>query len=238
MTTAKTPKSTARICLPDIPRRESDEMTSYDQLHKTGSSHFLIHHFGNPETTLVETDRYIIMGPEWESAEGIHRYPDLLVAFNVDPVLYQDNNGYVITEQGKPPDFVLEVASPSTANTDLGAKREDYAALGIPEYWRFDESGRHYGIPLAGDKLIGGEYVPIAVTELADGNLQGYSEVLNLYLCWERGRLGWYDPATGQHIPTYADQRYRAERERDARMRAETRIRELEAENQRLRSST
>ena len=238
MTTAKTPKSTAHYRLPDIPQREPDEMTSYKNLHKFGSAHHLIHYFDNPETTLVEAERYIIQGPDWGAADAIHRYPDLFVAFDVDPIAYERSNGYVITEQGKPPDFVLEVASPSTANVDLGEKRADYAALGIPEYWRFDETGRHYGIPLAGDKLIGGEYVPIAVTELADGNLQGYSEVLNLYLRWERGRLGWYDPATGQHIPTYADQRYRAERERDARIRAETRIRELEAENQRLRSST
>ena len=37
---------------------------------------------------------------------------------------------------------------------------------------------------------------------------------------WERGQLGWYDPATGRHILTYNDQRKRA-------VHAEARVREL-----------
>ena len=58
--------------------------------------------------------------------------------------------------------------------------------------------------------------------------LQGYSAELNLYLRWEQGQLRLHDPATGRHILTYDDQRARADS-------AEARIRELEAENQRLR---
>ena len=56
---------------------------------------------------------------------------------------YVARNAYIISEPGKPPDFVLEIASPRTAHIDIGAKRRDYAALGILEYWRFDETGRH-----------------------------------------------------------------------------------------------
>ena len=237
MTTAKSLSSSVRYRLPDIPQREPDEVTNIDHLHKNGSSHFLGRYFGNPDTTLVEAERYIILGPHWDS-DPIHRYPDLLIVFDVDAALYRENNGYIITEQGKPPDFVLEVASPSTALTDLGAKRNDYAKLGIGEYWRFDSTGEHYGAPLAGDRLVDGVYAPIAIGELDDGNLQGYSEALNLYLRWEEGRLGWYDPATGEHIPTYDYQLHRAEMEREARIQAEARVRELEAENRRLRSST
>ena len=235
MTTAKSPESGVRYRLPDIPQREPDEMTNYDHLHKTGSSHFLIYYFGNPGATLVEAERYIIQGPDWGDSDSIHRYPDLFVAFNVDAALYRENNGYIITEQGKPPDFVLEVASPSTASTDLGAKRNDYATLGIGEYWRFDATGEHYGVPLAGDRLVDGVYAPLAIEELADGALQGYSEALDLYLRWERGQLGWYNPATGLHIPTFEEQVRQAENEREARIQAEARIRELEAENRRLR---
>ena len=50
------------------------------------------------------------------------------------------------------------------------------------------------------------------------------------------GRLGWYDPATGEHIPTFESERDRAYAEREARSvaeagreAAEARIRELEA---------
>ena len=58
--------------------------------------------------------------------------PDLLIAFNVHPEAYRNNNGYIISEQGKPPDFVMEIPSRSTGREDATRKRDDYAALGIP----------------------------------------------------------------------------------------------------------
>ncbi len=235
MTTSKTPEYQGRYRLPDPPQREPDELTNYDHLHKTGSSLHLARHFGSPETTLVEADRWIVPYPHYGTPR--RRRPDLLVAFNVDPAAYESSNGYIISEQGKPPDFVLEVASPSTAEIDVGDKREDYAALGIPEYWRFDRTGEYHGARLAGDRLVDGVYVPMPIEELAEGSLQGYSAVLDLYLRWEHGQLGWYDPATGQHIPTYDYQRGRADNEREARIRAEDQVRNLEAEIRRLRGT-
>ena len=212
--------SPGRFRLPDIPQREPDEVSQFDHLFKTGRSHALAVHLGNPETTLVEADRWIIVEPG--TFRELARYPDLLVAFDVDPEAYVASNGYIISEQGKPPDFVLEVASASTANTDIGAKRDDYARMLIPEYWRFDKTGQYHGTRLAGERLVNGVYVPIDIEELPEDVLQGYSEALGLYLRWERGELGWYDPATGQHIATFDTERARADR-------AEARIRELEA---------
>ena len=229
-----TSPSPGRFRLPDIPEREPDEVTQFDELFKTGRSHALAVHLGNPETTLVEADRWIIAEPG--TYRDLARYPDLLVAFGVDPSAYEASNGYVISEQGKPPDFVLEVASQSTADTDTGAKRDDYARLGILEYWRFDKTGQHHGTRLAGDRLENGVYVPIDIDELSEEVLQGYSEALGLYLRWERGELGWHDPATGRHIATFDTERARADNaearadaERAARMQAEERIRQLEA---------
>ena len=66
--------------------------------------------------------------------------PDLLIAMGADPETYRENNGYIISEQGKPPDFALEIASRSTGRQDVVEKRMTYADLGIPEYWRFDET--------------------------------------------------------------------------------------------------
>ena len=146
----------------------------------------------------------------------------------VDPAAYHESNGYIIGEQGKPPDFVLEVASASTAGQDTGPKRLDYEALGVAEYWRFDETGEHHKTRLAGDRLANGVYEPIAVEELEGGVLQGYSAALNLFIRWEHGRLAWHDPATGQHIATFESERARAESEREARLAAEARVRELE----------
>ena len=48
-----------------------------------------------------------------------------------------------------------------------------YAALGIPEYWRFDETGKFHGARLAGDRLVQGRYEPVAIEEVEDGVLQG-----------------------------------------------------------------
>ena len=229
MTSAKTPQPPARFQLPDPPERHPDEVTSYDQVHLPGNSHFLLQHLGNPETTLIAAERYVVMAPRIGRG-AIRRSPDLFIAFDVDPQAYRDSNGYIISEQGKPPDFALEVASPSTADVDTGAKRDDYAALGILEYWRFDETGQHHGTRLAGERLVDGEYQPIPIEELPDGSLQGYSAVLNLYLRWEDGQLGWYDPATGRHIPTFEEERAgRIEAEARAE-RAEARVRELEEE--------
>ena len=236
----ETTETKPRFRLPEPPQREPDEMTSYDHLHKLGNSLHLSRHFGNEDTTLVAAERWITKAPGDRTVSL--RRPDLLVAFDVSPQDYEDSNGYVISEQGKPPDFVLEIASPSTAEIDTGPKRRDYAALGIPEYWRFDHEGKDHGTRLAGDRLTGEHYTPIPIAELPGGILQGYSAALNLILRWNNGRLEWIDPATGEHIATFDALREQAEQEREGRLRereradrAEALLREAEEEIRRLR---
>ena len=215
--------------LPDPPEDRYDEkMTSAKHLGLTGSFHHLIHHLGNPETTIVGTERYLVAAPVRNMAGS--RYPDLLIALNVDPEAYERSNGYIIDEQGKPPDFVLEIASPSTGIIDVTTKRADYAAMGILEYWRFDETGEHHGARLAGDRLVGNRYVPIPIDPLPGDILQGHSLALNILLRWEQRRLGWHDPATEEHIATFTSERADRIRERDRADRAEARIRQLEAQ--------
>ena len=177
----KTAQPSPRYRLPDPPEPHPDDMTSAKHLALTGNAHHLIHHFGNPDTTLVAAERYIVLAPH-PGRDAIRRSPDLLIAFNVDPQAYEESNGYIISEQSKPPDFVLEVASPRTGHIDVGEKRDDYAALGIPEYWRFDETetGRYHGARLAGERLENGQYAPIPIDELDVDVLQGYSPILNL----------------------------------------------------------
>ena len=211
---------------PDPPEDQEDKMTSFKRLAATGNVHFLSDHLGNPETTLVGGELYLAPVPT-TNMTGV-RYPDLFVAFGVNPAAYHARNAYVISEQGKPPDFVLEIASRSSGRTDTGPKRRDYAALLIPEYWRFDETGEYHGARLAGDRLVNGAYVAIDIEELDDGSLQGYSAALGLYLRWERGELVFYDPATGLPIASLDSER-EARRAAEARAEAaEARIRELE----------
>jgi Uma2 family endonuclease len=215
----KTTQARKPFVFPDPPEDPEDKMTSFDRLAATGNVYHLIQHLGSPETTLVAGEHYLALAPT-RSLAGV-RYPDLLVAFGVDPAAYKASNAYVISEQSKPPDFVLEIASRSSGRIDVTDKRRDYAALHIGEYWRFDETGQHHGVRLAGERLVDGEYAAIDIEELPDGRLQGYSAALDLNLCWVGGELMFYDPATGRPIATLADERARA----DA---AEARVRELE----------
>ena len=218
MTTANTTGTRSR--LPDPPEREPDDMTSFDHLARNGIAYRLAHHLGQPDTTIVSGKRYLVEEPGTLAVD--RAYPDLLVAFNAAPQAYRDSNAYIIAEQGKPPDFVLEFASAATAGNDTGHKRLWYAGLWIPEYWRFDETGNDHGARLAGDRLAEGRYEPIAIEEPEDGVLQGYSGVLNLHVRWERGQLELRDPSTGQPIASLEA--------------AERQVQELQEELRRLRS--
>ena len=244
-TFARTPQVREHIVFPDPPEDPDDKMTNFRHLGMTGTAHSLAVHLGNPETTVVDGEHYLALRPT-QDMTGV-RYPDLLVAFGVNPEGYYASNAYVISEQGKPPDFVLEVASGSTGRVDVTDKRRDYAGLGIGEYWRFDETGEYHGARLAGDRLVDGEYVPVEIETLPNGALQGYSRVLNLYLRWADGEFSFWDPATDELIfnlegqiaraeaaEAYAEtERARADSEQEGRLTAEARVRELE---ERLRS--
>ena len=136
----------------------------------------------------------------------------------------------------------MEVASFRTADRDYTIKRRGYAEYGIPEYWRFDNTGgEYYPEPLAGDRLADGEYQPIPITRLDNDRLLGHSDVLNLDLCWEYGQLRWWDPATRRYLDTHEEEANGRIAERDARIAAEAqrdaalaRIRQL-ADELRLR---
>ena len=149
------------------PRRESDEMAAnFHHLTINGGAFHLAKHFGRPATIVFGGDRYLVLFPPSDMTEI--RYPDMLIAFDADLEAYHRSNGYIISEPSKPPDFVLEIGSPFMGHVDTGAKRDDYAAFGIPEYWRFGETGRSYGACLAGDRLVAGVYRPVAIEELEE----------------------------------------------------------------------
>lgn len=181
---------------PDFPPRDDMQNTLY--LHYDGHQPVLRRHLGNEDTTLVLSEVPVRWTPS--QVEG-HRIPDLMIAFDVDVSLIIRQNGFSIRDQGKPPDFVLEVASESTGRRDIVGKRRDYANFGIPEYWRFDlTGGTRHGAPMAGDILVGGVYEPAEIIEIEPGHLHGHSIVLNLNVCWNHEKLRWYNPATGEHL--------------------------------------
>ena len=241
MTTARVETAKqAHVRFPDIPERTPDDMTSAKAIHLNGKSHYLDRYFADRPNTLVDAEHYISRIPNRDMTGVV--YPDLLVSFNANLQALEQSNAYVISEQGKPPDFILEIASRRTRRTDKTIKRDIYAGLEVPEYWRFDEKPTRTNPGLAGDRLVEGRYEPVSIEVLPDGRLRGYSAVLNLILEWHDGQLNWIDPATGEHIPTFdqeRDARLRAEtqaqQERNARLSTEARNRELEAEISRLK---
>ncbi len=129
--------------------------------------------------------------------------PDCIVTFGVDPQAIVARNGYVISEVGKPPDFVLEVASRSTGRRDYTVKREGYAAYGVREYWRIDHTGGEFhDAALAGDTLIGNHYEAMEIHHESDGLIWGHSPILGLDICWDKEQIRLRDPSTGAFIPT------------------------------------
>ena len=217
------------VRFPDAP---PEEMTAYYSVHFPGHAPSLAEHFGNQGSTVIISE--IAAGLfATASREGI-LYPDLLVAFNADPEAVVARNGYLIPEHGKPPDFVLEVASESTSENDETYKRTRYAAMGVPEYWRFDRTGDYYESPLAGDRLEDGAYVPIPIHQTDDEHLWGHSEALNLVLCWEEGHLRFWEPVSRDYLDTFAEKSARAAAERQARLEAEARADAAEACARRL----
>ena len=205
--------------LPDIPEKHPDDMTSFKHLAETSNVGRIKIRLGQPETTIVSGELYICAAPG-----SPVRYPDLMVAFDADPELYEANNGYVVSFQGKPPDLVLEIASRHTGHVDTGVKVDFYAGLGVGEYWRFDKTGEFHKTRLAGDRLVNGQYEPIPIRELPSGELRGYSEALGLYFCWREGQLDWYDPNTEDYIPSQESERRRADTERRLREQERQRV--------------
>lgn len=179
-----------------------DTVTTFTHLNFPAYPAALARYLGNPETTLILSEVAAALFPT-ASREGL-RYPDLLIALNVNPELWEARNGYLIPEQGKPPDFVLEIASESTGREDETVKRDDYEAMGVLEYWRFDHTGGEFhSAPLAGDRLVDGRYRPIDIKRVSDEIYRGHSDALNLDLCWEHGSLRWYDPVAQRHLQSY-----------------------------------
>ena len=238
--TTKLERSTAVIEeLPDPPEKTDMQQDR----HYVPARSTLEAHFVKRGDVLVAGNGYLIVSRgsvrDWKD----HFYPDCVVAFGVDPETIIDTNGYVISEVGKPPDFVLEIASETTTQRDETVKRKGYAEMGVSEYWRFDGSGKgRYSQPLAGDRLVVGSYEAIELNEESDGEMRGYSRALSLYLCSEGRRLRLWDPATREYLPTHvkALEAYaQAAAERDtakaALMEAENRAAEAKAELARLR---
>jgi Uma2 family endonuclease len=156
-----------------------------------------------------------------------HLSPDVFV---VKGVAKHQRGNYLIWEEGRGPDIVIEITSPSTRDEDLDQKMTLYRdVLKVSEYFLFDPRLEYLDPPLQGYRLLDGQYVPI---EPVDGRLP--SEVLGLHLDPDGRTLRLYNPATGERLPTTAERLEYAdevvEEERDGRREAESKWQKAEAE--------
>ena len=215
-----------RPMLPDPPRKVDLQGAMY--FSRTGVMNSIGRHLGSypfrpGSTTLVAGNGYICPArADWPGAP----YPNMMIAFDVDPAAIFDANGYVISEAGKPPDFVLEMGYDDTYLPAYPDKKADYQRFAIPEYWRYDHTGgKYYGAALDGYRLSpDGVYRPIEIRAEPDGVIWGYSEVLKLSLCWVARRLRFWDYNKGRYVRDPSEEQAARIAEQDARIAAEKRV--------------
>ena len=145
--------------------------------------------------------------------------PDTFVVFGVED---HKRMNYKVWEEGKGPDFVLEVASPNTWREDVERKPGVYAGLGVREYFLFDPRGEHLSPRLQGYRLVDGAYTRLPAVESIDRTLTLTSEVLGLELRAKGEEMRFHDPSTGEPLLSYGE-------EHAARRAAEARVAVLEA---------
>ena len=149
--------------------------------------------------------------------------PDVFVVFGVEN--RQRRSYKVWEENGKTPDWVLEVTSSSTQHKDEQVKPQTYAEMGVTEYFQYDPTGDYLNPPLKGSRLVGNRYQSIAPNSMQDGTLCFPSQVLGLEMrLLVDGRLRFFNPQTGEYLRNHAEERARGDRE------------QLEKEQERIRA--
>jgi hypothetical protein len=168
-----------------------------------------------------------------------HVSPDVLVVRGLEP---GDRESYLLWKEGRAPNVVIEVTSPSTRDEDLEDKLEIYRdEIEVAEYFLFDPRSEYLDPPLQGYRLTGGRYEPM---ERVDGRLP--SVELGLQLETDGRWLRFFDPAGQRWLPTPQEARLEALtalqqkdaalQQKDAALqRSEAVRRQAEAEAERLR---
>ena len=117
-----------------------------------------------------------------------HVSPDVLVTRGLEP---RDRESYLLWEEGRAPNVVIEVTSQSTRDEDLEDKLEIYRdEIQVAEYFLFDPRSEYLVPALQGYRLSRGRYELI---EPVSGRLA--SVELGLQLESDSSRLRFYDPA-------------------------------------------
>ncbi len=142
-----------------------------------------------------------------------HVSPDVFV---VKGIAGHDRPNYLLWEERKGPDVVIELTSSSTRREDVDDKYHLYQdTLRVKEYFLFDPLGDYLDPPLQGHRLRRGQYQPIRL--VAD---RLPSQVLRLHLERNGRELRLFDPAASRWVLTTLERAAAAEAENE-RLRRE-----------------
>ena len=101
----------------------------------------------------VGIDLLLLYDREDKEREAV--VPDVFLVFGVPD---RARDSYRVSNEGKVPDFVLEVASKGTYQKDLRSKKDKYERMGVREYCVFDPKGDMHRPRLQLYRLEGGVY--------------------------------------------------------------------------------
>ena len=155
--------------------------------------------------------------------------PDVFVAFGAGT---HARLSYKLWEGEPVPAFVLEILSGTTADKDLGEKRDKYADMGVKEFWVFDPFGDRVPGQVAGYRLHDRGYRPIAPVP---GRRIYPSDVLGLEFRGKGGQLRIRDPVAGRDLRSHQEAEDRGDAEASRADAEAERANALAAEVARLR---
>jgi hypothetical protein len=160
-------------------------------------------------------------------AARAYREPDLLVALDRPD---EQRLIYLLSDEGKAPDFVLEVLSDTTYRNDLGEKRRWYRGIGVREYVVVDLEGQYAGERrLQRWRLADEEQESDAPAEVGLEGETIAGEVLPYGLKVREGWVRLVDPATGEELPLLREQLAQGRQEAELRRAAQAQaLEELE----------
>ncbi len=217
------PQSTEKIIYPE---GDGEPMAETDVHRKQLSTLLvdpLIEHFRDEPEIYVSGNLFLYY------EEGNPRSSTAPDVFVVKGVSDHERRTYKLWDEGVSPCFIIEVTSTSTRRNDWREKRFLFEDLGIAEYFLFDPYGEYMKPLIQGFRLVNGFYRQLEPKRLPTGELEFYSEELQLILRTVGNSLRLYNPDTGEILRSLEEAEFEREQaifEREqaelARKQAET----------------
>jgi Uma2 family endonuclease len=143
----------------------------------------------------------------------VHVSPDVFVVRGVEN---RTRDNYLLWEEGKGLDAVIELTSKTTMIEDIEQKYNLYVSkLGVKEYFLFDPEEEYLKPSFQGYRRVKSRFQPI---KPVGGRLP--SKVLGLHLERDGTQLRLWDPETSERVPT-PEERVAIEKARADRLQRE-----------------